>query len=802
MAAGNGTYAGRAVEVAIPRPVWKTFCYLMPQELDGGVIQGCRVAVPFGASRLVGFVLGTWKAAPPKELKPILERLDSTPLLPGKVLELVKWAAGYYQAPPGMMHASAHPPGMSGRTVRFCSQVGNADGSRISAILLKAGDMPIDRLKSSLPESYPLEARLAELESEGRIRTWWEPVDQPRPVRERMVEILAEASDAVRIAERIRSRAPKQAEILFELATSSEPVPRREVLRRTSSTSSSLASLKMKGLIKEFYREVSRDPLQHLDRHEDSPLPVLTDLQKIAVDAVTGNLGSGGTFLIHGATGSGKTEIYMRVISEVLNEDRGALVLVPEISLTPLLVSRFHRRFPGKVAVLHSALSRGERLDSWNMVRSGKKPIVIGARSAIFAPLEKTGVIVVDEEHDSSYKQNELPRYNGRDLAVMRGVFEGIPVILGSASPSMESYANATSGKYRLIELPDRILSRPMPVTTIVPSGSMSHPLLSDELLLGIGKRTARGEQSIVLINRRGFAPTQICRNCGHREKCPRCGVTLTYHRKGESLRCHYCSFWRSALNACPECGNEDFAHMGPGIQKVEEALKKYLPDTRVIRMDSDTTRGRRAHWKILESFAKGEGDVLLGTQMVAKGHDFPNVTLVGIIAADMGLSFPDFRSAERVFQLILQVAGRAGRADIPGQVVVQTTDPDDPVILAACNHDFGRFWELEVPVRRTFRYPPFGNLVRFVWSGLRQEEVMNAALICCTDLDVQRTELFPPQEAAFPRINRRWRWSTIGKSPTRAPLAALSAVIRSRFENGGFSGIRLDIDVDPYNLL
>lgn len=794
--------AGRLVDVAVPRPVWGTFSYILPDDLDGGDIAGCRVAVPFGSSRLTAYMLGYLDEDPPEGVKNVLERFDSSPLLPRGVLELARWASGYYQAPPGMMLASAHPPGMSGSVVRMVARTGEITECTEPDIPETGEGIPVERLRGSLPDDYPFESWLAGLEASGLIRTWWQPSRLSAPVREVMIEAVPDPDEAVMIADRMRGRAPRQAEILFSLATASEPLPRKQVLLRTSGSTSSVSALRMKGLVRESYREVPRDPLAHLVTGIAESPHELTAMQKTAVQAVKDLLGTNQTFLLHGVTGSGKTEVYLQVIEEVLNRKQGALVLVPEISLTPLLVSRFHRRFPGMVTVLHSALSKGERLDSWNLVRSGSRPIVIGARSAVFAPISNPGIIVVDEEHDQSYKQNEQPRYNGRDLAVLRGSIENIPVVLGSASPSMESYSNALSGKYELLELPERIQSRPLPETLIVPSGSMTHPLLSDELLAGIGMRTGKGEQAIVLINRRGFAPTQICRSCGHMEKCPRCGVTLTYHRKGESLRCHYCSFWTTSMKNCPECNGSDFAHMGPGIQKVEEALGKHLPRTRVIRMDSDTTRGRRAHWKILETFGRGEGDVLLGTQMVAKGHDFPNVTLVGIIAADMGLSLPDFRAAERVFQLILQVAGRAGRADKPGKVIVQTNDPGDPVIRAACHHDFMKFWELEEPVRKAFGYPPAGNVVRFIWSGLHSERVRSSAETCCDDLHPAEAVLFPPQEAAFPRINRRWRWSTIAKSGSRQALAELTAVIRRRFEEFPKAGVRLDVDVDPYNLL
>jgi primosomal protein N' (replication factor Y) len=757
--------------------------------------------VPFGTGRLIGYVWGNAPVDQDNELevKEVLDRLDSSPLLPQPVLDLVRWATDYYQAPPGMMMAAAHPPGISGRAGRVVTLTGKIDPSHPFSNLLPAfRDISVELLKDSLSSDYPLDKELSDLEEKGILRTFWKPVSGPKPVMESVIKPALEDGPLVRRAETLKAKAPRQAEILFYLATSEGPVLRRQLLRATGASASSLNGLGKKGLIKESYRRRYRESPIRTDIEMEKEIPVLSNAQEYSLKAILESLGHAGVFLMHGVTGSGKTEVYLKVISKVISKNRTALVLVPEISLTPLTVSRFGRRFPGLVTVLHSRMTAGERLDSWNLVKSGKRRIAIGPRSAIFAPLPDLGVIVVDEEHDGSYKQNELPRYNSRDIAVMRGTMEGIPVILGSASPSMESYGNAVNGRYHLLELDSRVDGIPMPSTVLVDEGSMRNPLLSDELLSGIGRRTAKGEQSIVLINRRGFSPTQMCRNCGHREECPNCGVTLTYHRKGQVLRCHYCNYWKAAMVRCPECGFDEFAHMGPGIQKVEESLGNLLPDTRVIRMDADTTRGKDAHWDILSRFAKGEGDVLLGTQMVAKGHDFPDVTLVGIISADMGLAFPDFRAAERTFQLILQVAGRAGRGKIPGEVIIQTRDKTSSIIKAAANHDFADFWKRESSVRKAFGYPPYGYIVRFVWSGLDKFRVAKVANECARG-DACISDAL---EAAFPRINRRWRWSAIAKSPSRKILAGISRGMRRQFDSIPHKGVRLEIDVDPYDLL
>ncbi len=793
------------IEVVFNRPLWQSFTYSLPPVLAGGNLPGCRVAVPFGNDRLIGYV---WKYSPADraddvDVKEVLDRLDASPLLPGPVLDIVRWAADYYKAPPGMMMAAAHPPGISGRAVRVVILTGAIDSSHpFSRFLSTNRDIPVKILRDNLDSDYPIDSELSDLEEKGILRTYWKPLSGPEPVNDRFIEPVLDDEVLVMRAEAMKSRAPRQAEILLYLATSAKPVLRSQLLKITGASSSALASLERKGLIKESLRRRYRESPIKTDIEKIKNISLLSKAQEHALGIIVRNLDHNEVFLLHGVTGSGKTEVYLRAISGIISKKRTALVLVPEISLTPLTVSRFARRFPGLVAVLHSGMTAGERLDSWNLVKAGTKRIVVGPRSAIFAPLPDLGIIVIDEEHDSSYKQNELPRYNSRDIAVMRGTMENIPVILGSASPSMESYGNASQGKYRLLELDSRIDGIPMPSTTLVDEGGMNNPVLSDELISGIGRRTAKGEQCIVLINRRGFSPTQMCRNCGFREVCPNCGVTLTYHKKGRILRCHYCNYWKPAMTRCPECGFDEFAHMGPGIQKVEEYLHRLLPQTRVIRMDADTTRGKDAHWDILSRFGKGEGDVLLGTQMVAKGHDFPNVTLVGIISADMGLAFPDFRAAERTFQLILQVSGRAGRGKTPGEVIIQTRNRNDSTIKNAANHDFAKFWERESRVRKAFSYPPYGYLVRFVWSGLDKNRVRNAAIACVKGIAGEDTYLSDPLEAAFPRINRKWRWSAIAKSPSRKSLAELSDRIRRKFNSNPHRGVRLEIDVDPYNLL
>lgn len=788
----------RTVEVAVPRPVWGTFTYSVPPDLDGGTLTGCRVAVEFGGARVVGMV---WSegGVPRGELtlKPLLERLDPHPLPPSWVLRLLRWMAEYYFAPPGLCAACGFPPGMQGTAVRVLDV---AAGAGLMELCRKPGLYPYDTLKASAPPGFPFEATLSADAAKGLALLLHRPGSLPQQKFETVVEARVKPEELVRAAQAIRDRAPKQAGILVRIASATEPVSRSWLLGECAASGESLNRLVLQGLLSERKREVSRDPLLGL-LTEAHPAPALTPDQRAAVDAVTST--GKGTFLLHGITGSGKTEVYLRVIDRVLAEGRQALVLVPEISLTPQLVNRFNSRFPGKVAVLHSGLSRGERLDAWNMVRRGLRPIVIGARSALFAPLPRPGVIVVDEEHDGSYKQGELPFYNARDMAVLIGSMLSIPVVLGSASPSMESFQNASTGRYTLLALPDRVGGAVLPRIRLIDTRDMENRLVTDTLLSAIGKHTSRGGQVILLVNRRGHSPIQMCLHCGHTEKCPHCGIAMTYHKRGELLRCHHCSHWKAAGGACPVCGAERFVRTGPGIQKVEEVLAKQLPGTRVLRMDTDTTRGKSSHRRILDKFRQGGADVLLGTQMVAKGHDFPNVTLVGVVNAEMGLSLPDFRSAERVFSLLLQAAGRAGRGTSPGEVLIQTGCPDDPAISSACVHDYQGFARGELMVRKALALPPFTRMLRLLLLGPDNTKVETAAsrvgeaVVSSAGIQVRG-----PCPAALPRIGDHFRWSILITAAGHGIIAAAVKQAEEAFSMENHGGVRMTVDVDPQDML
>ncbi len=791
-----------AVSVAIPRPITETYTYLLPEKMQGGTLEGCRVVVPLGPTRVVGVIWETNLEVPEKirpKLKKVIQRLDSNPLITKGVLNLLKWTTDYYMTMPGMVAAAAFPPGMQGSAARII-ELNN--GSTLKKYTGTRKTIEYKFLQTLIPKDLPLDSLLAEEAETGRIRSWWQPKKLPPPKHISIIAPLVPAEQLTSAGHSLKKRAPKQAALLLTLALTGT-IPKKELLLTARSNRNSLERLIQLRLVKETKVKVSRDPMLNSPNLESKPVPTLNKYQTDAINAVEqSSMSAQHTFLLHGVTGSGKTEVYLRLIENQLKKNRGAIVLVPEISLTPLAVSRFNNRFPGKVAVLHSGLSMGERLDAWSMVQRGERTIVIGPRSAVFAPVKNLGIIVVDEEHDDSYKQSSMPRYNGRDLAVVRGNIDKIPVILGSASPSAESWQNTQHERYTLLSLPNRATKSALPQTTLVDSNRERFQLLSKELLAAVGKRTAAGEQSIILINRRGHSPIQMCSACGHVEKCPACEISMTYHRHGEILRCHHCGHWKSAKTRCPQCKGEEYKRQGPGIQKVQEALKELLPQTKVIRMDADTTSTKSSHWKIIQQFTKGDGDVLLGTQMVAKGHDFPNVTLAAVIGAEMGLYMPDFRAQERTFNLLLQVAGRAGRGEKPGEVIIQTTDPDNPIIKMACNHDYKAFIDQELEMRQALSNPPNTRMVRLLWSGKDPRKTKKAAeLACKTDLPPNCT-LLGPSEAAMTKIADKWRYSALLKAPLHSTLKTAVQEVRKTFNELKQNTVRMDIDVDPRNLM
>lgn len=710
-------FAEVAVDLAVPGAD-RAFHYAVPSELGAVLRPGHRVRIPFGARALEGIVLALTDAPPDPasagRIKPIAALLDADPLLTAEQLELAAWLARRTLALRAQALRCLLPPGARGERVR-----------------------PLTRRVLRLADA---EAAAARLEEVG-----------PRQ-RQALAYLLGAAAPGGRGAPATTAPAPASAAAAPAPAAPGPARPgitRAELARLSGAGEAAVRALVEKGILVEEAVAVRRDPFA-ADPASAAPaspgfaaLPALTPAQGEAVAAITDALeaaAAGGTgvsgagrvpagararppvFLLHGVTGSGKTEVYLRAIEAARARGRRALVLVPEIALTPQLAGIFRARFGDRVALLHSALSDGERFDEWRRIRSGEAEVAVGARSAVFAPFDRLGLIVLDEEHETSYKQEEAPRYHARDVALERGRREGAVVVLGSATPSVESYHAAARGRYRLLRLPGRIDGRPLPEMAVVDMREElergNRSIFSARLEEAVRARLERREQVILFLNRRGFHTFVLCRECGYVVRCPRCDVSLTLHvGSAAPMRCHYCRHEQAPPAVCPSCGGRRIRYFGTGTQRVEELARERFPGARILRMDVDTTGTRGAHERIYHQFRRGEADILVGTQMIAKGWDIAGVTLVGVISADTALNFPDFRAAERTYQLLTQVAGRAGRGEVPGEVVIQTYAPDHFAIRAAAAHDGEAFYRRELRERRRLGFPPFAHLVRLVVS-------------------------------------------------------------------------------------
>ena len=566
-------------------------------------------------------------------------------------------------------------------------------------------------------------------------------------------------------------------------------------------STSSVQTLLKNGIIEEKKEEIYR--LNH--ENEIVTKYPLTELQQKAVDQVLAKKNTNTTFLIHGVTGSGKTEVYMEIIEKLLLEDKESIVLVPEISLTEQIVSRFKKRFASNIAILHSRLSDGEKYDEWRRIARGEVKIVIGARSAIFAPLKNIGVIIIDEEHTDSYKQDSCnPKYNAIDIAKWRGQYHNAPVVLGSATPTLETYARSKKGLYELIELKERVNHKSMPTTEIVDMNQeikKGNSNFSKSLITNMQECFKNNEQVILLLNRRGYSSFVSCKNCGYTEKCPNCDITLTYHKSSNTLRCHYCGYGTKLNNICPECHEESISTLGVGTEKIEEQLNKMFPDKKVIRMDFDTTSKKGSHEKIIKAFSNGEYDILLGTQMVAKGLDFPNVTLVGVINADTSLNIPDFRSSETTFQLLCQVAGRSGRGEKSGKVIIQTFNPEHYAIRYAKNHDYIGFFNQEMLIRRKLGYPPYYYLVsiKILSKSYEDAKSVGSKVAEYLNKNLQNTTILGPSIANVFRVNNVYRFQIILKYKKEDSLYKVLKQLLEHYKTN--QKIKIDIDFNPIHI-
>ncbi len=809
------------LEVAVAAPLPQTLTYAALR--DGRVAKpGQRVLVPLSGRLLTGYVLAVTQEKPEFRLKPIADILDDFPVFPEGMVPFFRWVARYYHYPIGEVIRGALPGGLTSQSGRQIK----ATEAGLRYFLVEQPQLVLDHpWLANLTANKKLSAATARKLWRGKerrvIEQWGE---QGLLSVEQIISgatIGQKTETCVLLAleplapESLASLKPSEKKTLTLLEEMLPPapqaLPRRELTRVYSGAAKALASLAEKGIIRLTDRPVYRDPFGETPLFYPRPTQLTAD-QENGLAKLNPAIAEKqyAPFLLHGVTGSGKTEVYLQAAETTLALGRSVLVLVPEIALATQLEAHFLSRFGETVALLHSGLARGERFDQWQRVVSGKARIVIGARSAIFAPLGDPGLIIVDEEHDGAYKQEDSLRYQGRDLALVRGSQTGATVLLGSATPSLASYQHALSGKYTLLSLPTRIENRPLPQVELVDLQAVNTvsgrpPLFSPQLKQALRATLARQEQSLVFLNRRGFAGCMLCSDCGQAVQCPHCRITLTLHKGRGELVCHYCGYATNSRTVCTNCRSINLAPIGFGTERIEEELAGMFPKARIARLDHDTTRNRQDFLRILRAVHDREVDILVGTQMITKGHHFPHVTLVGIVWADAGLGMPDYKAGERTFQLLAQVTGRAGGGEQPGRVIVQTHQPTHYSIAAARDHDYPRFFEKETGLRKALGYPPFSRLINLVLDGEQEEAVQNRAEALAAKGKALRryrkTGILGPAPAPLARLRGRFRWQILLKGTDLEELHSLCLELEQ--EHARLAGkVNLSVDVDPENML
>lgn len=801
-------------------PLFATFTYSLPQQYAGHLQVGMRVLAPFGRRQITGYVVGFPHSAPEQQIKEITDVLDAEPLFDEADLRFYQWIAAYYHYPLGQTIRTALPSGLS---IEYIAALSITDQGRLAA----AGpSLPAQAVAVLQALAGPGTLSLKSLEKRvGRQGLAY----SVRVLQEQGFIISAQTKKCASVgikkgkwfspaegasADGLKA---KQKEIFCCIAQSA-PVSMTQLREHFGLCAAQLTALEKKGLLSIEERECFRRPPGE-ERTFIEPVHALTPDQQQIVTQLQEPLEKKAFYplLLHGVTGSGKTEIYLNVMACVMREGRQCLYLVPEIALTAQLYDRISSRLQVPIAMLHSSLTDAERYDAWRMIRRGQVQVVVGARSALFASFKNLGAIIVDEEHDSSYKQDDQLRYNARDLAIVKARDAGCMVILGSATPSLESYANAQNKKYAFAELPRRVENRALPQVTIVDmkvEGALQKKkmgVLSRRLREAIAGRLAAGQQSLLFLNRRGFAPTYLCRQCGHTFSCPNCSVSLIHHRSERRLTCHYCDFFIAVPQQCPSCEGMFLDPLGWGTERLEAELQQIFPKARIARMDRDTTARRGATHAILRDIHHGRVDILIGTQMVVKGYHLPGVTLVGVICADQSLNIPDYRSAERTFQLLTQVAGRAGRGEVPGEVIIQAYNPDHYSIRCASSHDYRGFYDMEVRFRRDLKYPPFAKLVNIRFEGtnghaveaLAQQIGAYCRKMCQTGPDTATIEVLGPAKAPWEKMKGRYRYQMLLKgSGSQALKACAARAIQEHAEAMKRSGVKVIVDVDPIMLM
>lgn len=806
------------IDVAVALPVFDTYTYRVPQSLVPLAAVGKRVLVPFGRRSITGYILGRPCRPVPEKIKRISDILDEKPLFPSSMIPFFKWISDYYLHPIGEVIRTALPGGLNVFDMLTLTLTGpgrsalhRKSGTPMETMVLRhllKGPCCLKDLNRRLEKKVP-RAVIHNLEQSGWILKKRElRHGRTKPGTRRFVSLVRSDIPGDRFY-----NARKQ---ILDLLESQGDIPLKKLKTALPGHTGYLKFLQNGGYIAVTSKQVYRDPFGE-PVSPDQP-PELTPDQQHVIKTVMESMGKKfTTYLLAGVTGSGKTEVYMHLAAEVIKTGKTVLVLVPEIALISQTERRFRSRFGECIAVLHSGLSAGERYDQWRKIMEHKVSIVIGARSAIFSPLTNIGLIVVDEEHDTSYKQDGGLRYNARDMAVVRAKFNDCIAILGSATPSLQSIYNVHTGKFRQVSLTRRIRQMPMPKVDIVDlresrDSSGIARFITPRLQTAMQETLQRGDQVLLFLNRRGFASFPVCAACGESIRCKNCDITLTLHRHLNAYKCHYCGFTMAATSPCPSCGSSSIRHMGLGTEKLEDWITSLFPEARVARMDMDTTRRKGSILKILRDLKNHAIDILIGTQMVAKGHDFPGITLVGIVCADLSLSFPDFRAGEKTFQLLAQVAGRAGRGTVPGRVIMQTYNPDHFSILAAMNHDFRAFYKTEIKFRRTLNYPPLSRMIQFKLSGKDKEKTGGMArdigelclnLTTGSGKQFRAVEVLGPVESPITRIAKYHRWQILLKNQDIRVLQKFVRQLLSGNKNMlNRPGVKFAIDVDPVFML
>lgn len=798
-------------DVSLPVPVDRVFTYKLPETLEHRVRRGCRVIVPFGGRKLTGVVIEAHNRTPEIATREALRLVDAEPIFQEELMALAKWIAEYYCAPLGEVLRSMAPLTGEirktrvwaltdkGRDVARQLLIGTASDEAAVGLLRALESRPLT--EASIVRKFADGAKLIRsLQRKGFLEVEQSYVDRD-PLRAPAARLRVEFRG--RPAGVTLKKPERELVAFLELHPGTHNLEELEqAVKGASQAARALARRRLLELTPEALAVApgwARPPHQLNEDQQRAFAQIATALEARKFQA----------FLLHGVTGSGKTEVYLNAIDRALALGCGALLLVPEIALTPAVAGQFHARFGDRVAILHSAFNDSERAEQWRHLRTGKASVAVGTRSAVFAPIQNLGLILVDEEHDQSYKQEEVPRYNGRDVAILRARALNACVVLGSATPSLESRYNVERGKSTLLELPKRIGNRPMPQVEILDMRqefleTRQHALFSRRLVEAVQARLANGEQTMLLLNRRGFSSSVACRSCGERMECAFCAIALTFHRRDNRLLCHYCNYAERVPERCPKCGSEHVYFLGSGSEKVEHELHRHFPAARIARLDRDTVAGKHKYQEVLGGFREGSFDILVGTQMIAKGHDIPNVTLVGVVSADTGLAMPDFRAGERTFQLLTQVAGRAGRGDLPGMVLIQTINPEHYAVRMAAQQDYAVFYEKELAYRKAMRYPPFCALANVLVRAEKEEDALRYSGEISEYLGAGQEGLkfIGPAAAPVPRLKNEFRYQTLVKATSRPRLNAVLHGLRQRALERKWPATALVIDVDPLSLL